>query len=261
MPYATAIVLAGTAIYGAVEANERKQEAKRDIEALKKIQPKFKTGEQLYTEAENAVPFGYTPSERANFQQAMARRSNQARRIATDRNPNLAGAINAGINYGNIQGELGFAASDAALRRQKVMDYLNRSAAQSNAQTSADLISKREQEIAYGNAKNQANADIFNSLMQLGYAGASAAKTYNGTQTTDYGTGYVGGGGYESKPADQGIQSGRELTTQLEGPYGRQANPQYPNYQPAYDPYGMNVPPSQRFYNPYQDQKYIYTGY
>jgi hypothetical protein len=180
MPYITAAVIAGTAIYGAVEANNRKKKAKAGIEKLKRMQPKYRPAEEIQAEAENAIQHGYSASERANFDQAMARRSNMARRIATDRNPNLAGAVNAGINYGNIQGQLGFAASDAALRRQRVENYVSRITGQSNNQTNADITSKMQQEIAYGNAKNQAQADIYNSIMQLGYAGASAAKAYNG---------------------------------------------------------------------------------
>ncbi len=174
MPAGT-LVLAASAIYGGIDAAERRKKAQNGIEKLKRFKPKYRSAEDIQNEAEARITTGYSPSERANFEQSMARRSNQARRIATDRNPNLSGAINAGINYGNIQGELGFAANDAALRRQRVSEMVGRITGQSNAQTGADITTKMQQEIAYGNAKNQANADIYNSLMQLGYAGASAA--------------------------------------------------------------------------------------
>jgi hypothetical protein len=254
MPYATAIMLAGTAIYSGIEANDRKQKAKKGIERLKKMQPKYRTAQDIQFEAENAIRSGYSPSERANFQQSMTRRANQARRTATDRNPNLSGAINAGINYGSIQGELGFAAQDAALRRQRVSEYVGRITGQSNAQTGADITSKMQQEIAYGNAKNQANADIYNSLMQLGYAGASAAKTANAQknpQAPDGGTptfnemnsgpnGYPNPGQYNSINADPLGAQPPSLT----------APPNQPNFGSQY--YGVQRPNSPYTQSPYK---------
>lgn len=227
MPYATAAILAGTAIYSGIEANDRKQKAKKGIEKLKKMQPKYRSAQEIQAEAEATITSGYSPSERANFQQAMARRNNQARRVATDRNPNLSGAVNAGINYGSIQGELGFAAQDAQLRRQRVSEYVGRITGQSNAQTNADITSKMQQEIAYGNAKSQANADIYNSLMQLGYAGASAAKTANAN----------------SNPNPPGAEGTPTFSMYNEGPNGYPGPQQYNSINAQ--PLGNNVPANQ----------------
>lgn len=188
MPYVTAAILAGSAIYGAVEAQDRKSDAKAGIERLKKMQPRFRTGQELRLEGESAIREGFTPEQQVNFRQGLVRQNNQARRIATDRNPNLSGAVNAAINYQNLGALNEFAAQDAALREQKIQQYIGLIGGQSNLQTQADIQSKREQETAYGNAKRQANADIYNSLMQLGYAGASAATAgggrYGATTTT-----------------------------------------------------------------------------
>lgn len=233
MPYITAAVLAGTAIYGAVEANDRKQEAKSALKELAKKQPKYRTAESITAEAEQATPYGYTPSERANFQQSMTRRANAASRIANDRNPNLGSAINAGINYGNIQGNLAFAADDSRLRQSKIRDYVGRVTNQSNLQTNSDLTSKLQQEIAYGNAKQQANADIYNSIMQLGYAGASAAKASNGTP--NYGA--------PTTTAPTQSQGTQFDMTGYQSPY------QGYNYDP-YAPVAYGTPP-RRMYNPY----------
>lgn len=252
MPYITAAVLAGTAIYSGIEANDRKQKAKRGIEKLKKMQPKYRTAQDIQFEAENAIRSGYSPSERANFQQSMTRRANQARRTATDRNPNLSGAINAGINYGSIQGELGFAAQDAALRRQRVSEYVSRITGQSNAQTGADITSKMQQEIAYGNAKNQANADIYNSLMQLGYAGASAAKVNNPGATTSTGTTPTFS---EMNSGPNGLPNPPQYNSINADPLGAQppsltAPPNEPNFGSQY--YGVQRPNSPYTQSPYR---------
>lgn len=233
MPYITGAVLAAGAIYGVIDASNRRKKAQKAIDALKKSQPKFRSAEDIQNEAERRITSGYSPSEVANFQQSLNRRSNAAYRLATDRNPNLSGAINAGINYGNIGARLQFAASDAQLRRQRQNDYVSRITGQSNAQTSADIMNKRDQEIAYGNAKNQANADIYNSLMMLGYAGSTAA------------------GGRKQKPQDVVDVTGTPQTNF----YGQSAPPEstvntadYTSPYGTYDPYGnLGVPPSQRF--------------
>lgn len=241
MPYITGAIIAGSAIYSAVDASQRRKKAQQGIDRLKKMQPQFRDAASIQAEAEQKITTGYSPSEIAAFQQSLNRRSNQARRLATDRNPNLSGAIGAGINYGNIGANLQFAAQDASLKRQRQNDYISRITGQSNAQTQADIMSKRDQEIAYGNAKNQANADIYNSLMQLGYAGASAAKVRNPAPTdtttvTTAGTPQTNFYGQAGPPETQFSAQGYAAPYQGYDPYG-------------YSPWG--APPSRR-YNPYQ---------
>lgn len=188
MPYVTAAVIAGTAIYGAIESQDRKQQAKAGINRLKKLNPQYKTALEIQTEAESAVQEGYSPSEVAAFRQGLARQNRASYRAATQSNPNLASQVQAGINYGNVNAQSEFAARDAALRRDRIREYANRITGQSNAQTSADIQNKYNQEMAYGQAKSQANADFYNSLTQLGYAAT----------LVPYGSG--GGGGNKVAP-------------------------------------------------------------
>jgi len=95
------------------------------------------------------------------------------------------GRIAMGSGKGNV-------AKDAQLRRQRVQEYVNLTRGQSNANTEADLISKREREIAYGNAKNQADAELYNQLAQLGYAGSKIAGGLPPTTTDPSGSAFGG---------------------------------------------------------------------
>jgi hypothetical protein len=175
MPYVTLAVAA----VGAISAYDKSQKAKKGIEKLKDWKPRYKTAEEVQREADATIREGFSPQETASFRQSLARRSNQAYQTAVQRNPNLASAVQAGINYGNIGALSDFAANDARLRRQRVQDYIGRASSQYNQQTNADLTSKRMQEQAYGLAKSQAEANIYNSLTMAAY-GASRLKKGTG---------------------------------------------------------------------------------
>lgn len=158
---------AALAIYGAVDSYSKSQKAQKSIDALKKVKPKYRDALEIQREAESGIKQGFSAEEAANFQGGLTRSNNASYRLATDRNPNLAPAIQAGINYGNVAAQNQFAAADAQLRQQKVDRLTSQITGQSNAQTEADLMNKRDQEIAYGNAKNQNDAQLYNSLSQF----------------------------------------------------------------------------------------------
>jgi hypothetical protein len=172
------------AVIGGIKAYDKSQKAKKGIENLKDWQPRYKSAEEVQREADATIREGFTPQETASFRQSLARRSNQAYQTAVQRNPNLASAIQAGINYGNIGALSDFAANDARLRRQRIQDYIGRASSQYNQQTNADLTSKRVQEEAYGRAKSQAEANIYNSLTMAAY-GASRLKGGGGAASGD----------------------------------------------------------------------------
>jgi len=176
-------VTAALAIYGAVSAYDKQQKSKKAIEKLKKNKPVFRSAEDIQNEAEMKIQEGYSPQERANFFQQLARSGNAAYSKATQVNPNLSSQVQSGINYLNVGALSNFSARDAALRRQRIQDYVGLTRGQSNAQTTADIQSKRDQEIAYGNAKNQADAEIFNSLSMLGYGVSNIRQGDAGTTT------------------------------------------------------------------------------
>lgn len=179
-------ITAALAIYGAVDSYSKSQKAKKGIEALKKVNPKFRDAIDIQRSAEGAVKNGFSAEEAANFQSGLTRSNNASYRRATDINPNLAPAIQAGINYGNIGALNQFAAADAQLRQNKVDRLVGQITNQSNAQTEADIQNKRDQEIAYGNAKNQNDAQLYNSLSQFaaGVQNIDASGFGSGNKTT-----------------------------------------------------------------------------
>lgn len=175
---------AALAIYGAVDSYSKSEKAKKGINALKKVKPKYRDALSIQREAEAGVKSGFSPEEAANFQQGLTRSNNAQYRRATDMNPNLAPAVQAGINYGNIAAQNQFAAADAQLRQSKVDRLTSQITGQSNSQTEADLMNKRDQEIAYGNAKNQNDAQLYNSLSQLAAGVQNIDAVGNGGATT-----------------------------------------------------------------------------
>ena len=187
---AAAIIGAGISIYGAVDAKSKEKKAKSELDAWNKSHPQdFRTAKEIQQEAELSTPSGFSPAEKAAFQQNMTRRSNASRRMATDRNPNLSGAVNAAINYGNIQGLVNFSAQDAQLRRQMIAQKTGLIQGQSNAQT------RYNQQVAgqYGQAIQQQAENFTNSLYNVAnsaaaygyYSGGSGAKTgAGGAKTT-----------------------------------------------------------------------------
>lgn len=192
-----AAALAGVAIsaYGAYDANQKGKKAKESLEQWNKTNSQnFKTADQLQLEAEASTPSGYSPAEKAAFQQNMARRNNQVMRSATDRNPNLSGAVNAAINYGNIQGMLDFSARDAQLRRSMISEKIGINRGQSNAQTQFN------QNVAgqYGQAIQQQRENMTSSLYNV--ANAAAAYGY-----------YKGGTGTQKTTAIGDVSTGNAL--------------------------------------------------
>lgn len=247
---------AALAIYGAVDSYSKSQKAEKGINALKKIKPKYRDALSIQREAEAGVKSGFTPEEAANFQQGLTRSNNASYRRATDMNPNLAPAVQAGINYGNVAAQNQFAATDAQIRQGKVDRLTAQITGQSNNQTEADLMNKRDQEIAYGNAKNQNDAQLYNSLSQFA-AGVQNIDTsgFGGNKTT---TGQplsseaIPSMGAQNVPNNLEPAPGSNQWAQTL--YGN------PNAVPAYPLIGRApsafMPPSKRFNNTYQSLYY-----
>lgn len=177
---ASAIIGAGIGVYNAVQSSQDKKKAERELDSWERTHPQdFKTGQQIYTEAASATPTGFSPQETAAFQQNLARRSNQARRMATDRNPNLSPAINAAINYGNIGALVNFSAQDAQLRRQLISEKVGLIRGQSNAQTQFNQNVSAQ----YGQAIQQQKENLTNSLYNVANSAAAYGYYTGGTGT------------------------------------------------------------------------------
>ena len=254
MPYIIGGVLAATAIYGAIDASNRRKQAKQQIAKLKAMNVN-RSPEDMLNEAKGVIKTGYSPEETANFNSSLIRGQNAAYRMSSDKNPNLSGAITSGLNFSKLGALNQFAANDAQLRRQQQQDYVS----MLQRKTQNDVNNKRDQEYAYGQAKAQANADIYNSISQLGTSVAYMASS-----------GIGGGGGGGSKTTtnpDQGTGSafnGQAPLMSFQNPapnYGSNAWAQKTyggSYTPSRPPYfGVASPmtaPNQSTANPGSDQ-------
>lgn len=145
--------------------------------------PTYRSAGSIQREAESLNPVGFTPQEKAAFNQRLNQRTNSALRQTTDRNPNFGQVVNAGINYGNVEAINQFAANDAQLRQNKIAQTRSLITAQSNAQTMENLRQRREKELAYGVAYQQGLNNVIGVMDSLDRDAAST-------------TGMVTGGGY-----------------------------------------------------------------
>ena len=156
MGWITAAAIAATAIYQAVDASNRKKKADRALKQLAKSKQQYAT----LQDAEAAIRQGFSPEQRASFQSQLARSQNEAYKRAVQSNPNLAGAVTAGLNYTNVGAMSDFASRDAELRRQRQQMYLQRN----DMETERKIREKQMMEQQYGLAYQQASADITNAF-------------------------------------------------------------------------------------------------
>lgn len=133
--------------------------------------PQFTESPELrsaYTRAESMTGRGYTPEETAAFRQNLAGQSAQRYQRATDMaGGGLSGAIQAGINYGNIKGLLNFAADDASLHRRNIQyaDSIARQIqSQKNLITQGQIAHRNQMEQAYGGGLRRGLENIVNPL-------------------------------------------------------------------------------------------------
>lgn len=148
-----------------------------------------------YDRAEGMSTRGYTPQETAAFKGSMASLNEQRYQRGVDMaGGSLAGAVQSGVNYGNIKSILGFAGDDAALHRRNIQyaDTIGRAIqSQKNLMIQSDQSAWDRQAQAFGMAAQKGTENIVGSL--------------NLTQALDYykgaGADSTGGGGEKSSTA------------------------------------------------------------
>lgn len=152
-------------------AKSKEKQAKQGIAELEKDPyAKFKTGQDIYNQA-NQLATGLTSKEIANEQQGYNRLANQRYRLGVAKNPSLSGAVQAGVNYGSVQNNLGLAAQDAAARRQSLHSLISLISGQSNNQTQ----NIQQQMEAYGQAASDQSINQNNDLNNFANTALTAA--------------------------------------------------------------------------------------
>ena len=231
MPAVTGIAMGAMTAYNVVDALVRRRKAQKALDTLKKTaMPQFRSAQDIQREAESSVRSGFSPEEKAGFQQSLARRTQAAYRQATQTNPNLASAVSAGINYGNVGALTQFATEEGRARRAKTSEMAGRITQQSNYQTQQALQQRYQKEQAYGLAKQQASADIQGAIMGGIYGATQLAGQFGKKTPTDT-TATTGGGGIATVKTEMG----NAITTPLVSPYKGQAYQPYASSEPMFN--------------------------
>lgn len=124
--YAIAPLLIPAIVAGSQLVSGLYRTAKADSERkklLKKPLAKYSEVPELRDSrlrANEMAKSGFSPEEKAAFQQQLSRSQNTAYSRAIQTAPNMGSAINAGINYTNIPAINQFAGQDAQLHRQNI---------------------------------------------------------------------------------------------------------------------------------------------
>lgn len=180
---------AAAAVPGLIYGIGQTQRSKKALEELNKTPlPKYTvTPEQLgaqqranqsYQRAQGLALGGYTPAEKAAYQQNLAKANNTA--LYNARNVGggqSSAAINGALGSQNLNALLNFASSDAALNRQNIRyadqagQYLDQTGQQitnqKNLQTNIDIQRRQMQEQALGKALGEGRTNTANSAGQL----------------------------------------------------------------------------------------------
>lgn len=188
--------------YNVVSGLIRKSQADRAISELEKNKPKnYEITPELQRAYDDALynkNKGFSQSERANFQQDLARQNAASYNKAMAYGGNtLAGAVRAGIGAGNVMALNRFAANDAAIRRQNILHsdaMAGQMTNQRNMATTRNLQDYDRQMAAYGRSSQEARSTIDNSVNLFASLAAQSAASSGGEG------GWVGGGSMSNVP-------------------------------------------------------------
>jgi len=148
----------------------QQQQARKGLNSLVKPQGYNITPEQQqsYGRAQKDAMSGYSAQERAAYLSNMASRNNAGYSRALKFGGNgLAGAIQAGVNYGNSKALNDFAANDAQLRRSNVRYADSRGdviSTQRNRDTQMKNQEYNQAANAYGQAIKAGKENVFNAV-------------------------------------------------------------------------------------------------
>lgn len=164
-------------LYGLYQTHEASK-------ALRKLagqpDPQYRSAIDILDEAKANTQRGFTAQEEADFNSSLARNSSQRFRTATDINPNLAGAVTAATNYGNLGALNRFAADSSRLREANTQRLVGDITQQSNANTTDAIRRKREKEMAYGEAYRAGVANIAGVLDSIDRDAATLTSVLSG---------------------------------------------------------------------------------
>lgn len=142
--------------------------------------------------ADEMAKSGFTPQEKAAYEQRLARSQNTAFQKSVDRAPNLSQQILSGINYTNIAAQNDMAMRDAELMRNNIRyaDTFSKYLQELNNKNVANQIQQRDNAMkAYGQAAQSGMSQLgsflnYNALKDLYGNGNPDAKVTGVGETT-----------------------------------------------------------------------------
>lgn len=172
---------------GMLDSYLTQRKAQKQLKAMEGKMPQYRTVQDIEREAKTMAQ-GFTPEEMSAAKQGQARAAAAGYRLGTQTNPNLAGAVQSGINYATIASTADLAAKDAQMRQQNQNRFFQNLMTADLRKTGEErqLFGQAAQQ--YGLAIQQARQNRMNYLQALIYGAGQTtptAKTTPKTATTE----------------------------------------------------------------------------
>lgn len=179
---AAVLGMAALAAYGVINSASKENKAEKGLKAMKGKMPQYRTVEDIQREAKTMAR-GFEPAELAAARQSQIRAANAAYRLGTQTNPNLASAVQSGINYATVASTADLAAKDAQMRRENQNRLAQSIASLDRAKTGEERAMFQRAAAEYGAAIQEARQERSNYITSMIYTGSQYVGSK--TDTTD----------------------------------------------------------------------------
>jgi len=190
---------------GMIDSYLTQSKSAKQLKAMEGKMPQYRTVQDLQREA-STMAKGFSPAEMAAARQGQARAA-AGYRLATQTNPNLAGAVQSGINYATLASTADLAAKDAQMRRESENRFLQNLMSADVRKTGEERQLFTQTAQTLGTAQYQARQNRMNYLQALIYGAGQYTPTEKTTPTTTPTTSGLGPNGIplasaQGKPED-----------------------------------------------------------
>lgn len=168
---------------GMLDSYLTQRKAQKQLKAMEGKMPQYRTVQDLEREAKTMAK-GYSPEEMAAARQGQARAASAGYRLATQTNPNLAGAVQSGINYATIGSTADLASKDAQMRRDQQNRFLQTLMSADIRKTGEERQLFQQTAQTLGTAQYQARQNRMNYLQALIYGAGQYTPNPTTKQTT-----------------------------------------------------------------------------
>lgn len=169
---------------GMLDSYLTQRKAQKQLKAMEGKMPQYRTIQDIEREAKTMAK-GFSPEEMTAARQGQARAAAAGYRLGTQTNPNLAGAIQSGINYATIASTADIAAKDAQMRQARASELAQRLSGMDIRKTGEERQMFGQAAQQYGLAIQQARQNRMNYLQSLIYGVSQMNSDTTKKDTTD----------------------------------------------------------------------------